>query len=460
MHACKALVLAVIAMKLMGVWGESRAAARPSTAPAEWGEAKDGLAVSLGLEGQAIAGEKLTVRIALRNNGAAAAKTGPAFCWLLLVQSKEKAFYSEKILLAGEKDWPDELPAGKAAEVVADLSKRSGYPFQRGLKVTGGYPAGEAGAANAQPLGGIAQLLSKGNVMGRCTVCLPVREPPIVLSSNALAIAVASADAPPRPRTPTGPNAKLIEQFMRSAFAARAAHERATQIGAQVLDEIVEALDDPGAPDFARAWLATTLVDLKDPKAIEPLLRLLGRGDPNITHVIAYHGAKLRNARLNEAILAKAQSGSDPTFTAWAARGMTTFGATSPDKLIPIALKSKDPRARAEIAKVLAANPQGGNLDSLLDLLADEHDLVRAGAAQAITEANKQSGKLVGAMIGALERSDESRRQTMCGLLVKLTAQSWAYDPKAPAPEKRKTIQAWQDWWAKAPRDHRPAGGN
>lgn len=411
-------------------------------APA-WGEARDGLAASLRMEPK-LEAAKLTVQVALRNNTTSAVDVKEAFGWILLVQGRESAIFSERIPLKDLKDWPAQLAPGATAEVQVDLSSRKAFAFAKGLKLASGYPEPAQDATAAKALDAIGRAAPQGKIIARWTVVLPRAGGPLILMSNPAAFEVVP---PAKPWV----NPKLAEKFRRDAFAAKAAHDQAVQIGASILPDLVEIAADASFPGHGRMWAVTAMIDLKDDKAIDPLVKLVASGDGAVGSVIAYHGAKLKNAKLTDAILARAGSGKDPEFTAWAARGMTTFAAGEfPEKLIDIALKSSEPRARAEVADVLAGRePRHADL---LNLLKDEHELVRLAAARAIGRAKIKSPQVLPALIAALDKPSDASCQGICEALTKLTGREGKYDPEASAAEKQKVVDGWKQWWAEQQR--------
>lgn len=409
-----------------------------AAAPA-WGEARDGLAVSLRMEPK-LEAAKLAIHIALRNNTTSAMDVKEAFGWILLVQGRESALFSEKVPLADEKSWPAQLAPGATAEIDVALSSRKAFAFAKGLKLASGYPEPEQGGAAPRELDATGKAIPQGKIIARWTLVLPRNAGPLILMSNPVAFEVTP---PARPWV----NPELVEKFRRDAFAAKAAHDQAVQIGPSILPDLVEIASDASFPGHGRMWAATAMIDLKDDKAVDPLVKLVESGDGAVGSVIAYHGAKLKNAKLTDAILARAGSGKDPEFTAWAARGMTTFAAGEfPDKLIDIALKSSEPRARAEVADVLAGR-QARHAD-LLNLLKDDHELVRLAAARAIGQAKLKSPQAISALIIALDKPSDASRQGICEVLTTLTGREGKYDAKASAAEKQKVVDGWKQWWA------------
>jgi len=444
------LISATLAINLVAAMANAAA----TTAPARWGVAQNGLAVSISLENEPTVGGKLIMRMALRNGGVVPVRTDGAFGWLLLAQSRDVAVFSEKIELGKQKLWPAELPAGQTAQIDLDLSDCTAYAFVKGLKVVGGYPAPGADGEALRADGTIKRHLPQGSLRARWTLVLPVQKPPVAPASNVLVFTVKPAPPPELANAPKEVR-ELVEQFHRNEFAAKAAHDRAVKMGAPALPALLAAVRGAGSPDYSRMWMATAIIDIADGSATNTLLELLRGDDAGVRYVIAYHGPKMKNARLDEAITVEAQGGRDPLFTAWAARGFSTFGGSFPQKMIDIALASKEPRARAEVAGVLARKPEGQNLDRLLALLKDEHEMVRSAAARAISGAKIRSAKAIEAMIGALDVEGSAAQQSVCAALSKLTGNEWVGGTEASAQERAAVVKLWKDWWAAAKKDYR-----
>ncbi len=424
-------------------------ASRPTTAP--WGDAAGGLQVSARVEGAAIVGGAVPLHIWVRNVGASAVKTDGAFAWLLLAESREKASYTQKVVLPANA-LPAQLAAGGAADFTLDLGATPAFTMQRGVKVLDGYPQPAEGQA-PQPAGAVNAILPEGTaVKARLTLVVPVDgAKPIILASGPVSITAGPPElkiATPEQLAATA--AELMKQFNKDAFAAQQAHERAVRVGAAILPQLTELARDTHAPGYSRMWVVTTLIDIGDAHAVDALVGLLDDRDAGVRNVIAYHGPKLHSARLNEAILTRAEKGSDAGFAAWAARGQANVGAPVSDKLIAAALASKEPRARAEIAAALAARGDEKSLASLAGLLGDPEELVRTGAARAAGSVKHAPAALVSALVASLDSPGESALEAACNALGKISGHAEAYDPKTPAAARNKVLADWKAWWEKS----------
>jgi HEAT repeat protein len=191
------------------------------------------------------------------------------------------------------------------------------------------------------------------------------------------------------------------------------------------------------------------LTDIGDARAADALIKLIGDSSEGTRYVIAYHGPKMKNAKLDAAILGKARSGDDALFTAWAARGFSEYGRAFPEQLTAAAVSSKQPRARAEVAEVLAQKPDERNIRRLVALLGDEQEVVRMAAAKAVGNHAVQDARIKGALVSALDKPGDAARQQECAALVKLTGQQWQYDAQGDAAARQKTIAQWKAWWGK-----------
>ncbi len=404
---------------------------RPATRPAAWGENHDGLAVLAEFDGDVASGGRVILKMSLKNTSGAGVRMADVFGWLLVVETREKAFYTEKIALADEKDCPPELADGKTLDLTIDLSRRKAFAMQKGIKVIGGFPVADGDPpAHA---GALADVLPVTGLRARWTVCVPQPGKVLSLTSEVQPKAYDNMTAEQR----KAHIEHLVSEFKKSAYAGQRAHALAVKAGQDALPAILKALQDSDAPDFARLWLATAVCDIGGDKAAEEAIKLLQSTD----------GPKMRNARLNEAILAAAEKG-DGAIKSWAARGMATNGYEVSDRLIDAAMASPEPLARAEIATVLVKRKDEKAIACIERLLADPDVNVRGVTAKWLGNSEHKTKRIISALIAALDKPGDAARQTICQTLGKFSGRAGAYDPKGTPEVKAKIIAQWKQWWA------------
>ncbi|MFI5381924.1 MAG: HEAT repeat domain-containing protein [Tepidisphaerales bacterium] len=426
---------------------------KPAPRPPAWGENHDGFAALAEFDGDVSAGGPLTLKMSLKNISGSTIKLADVFAWLLVAETKDKVFYTEKVALASEKDCPAELADGKTLDLKIDLSRRKAFAMQKGIKVVAGFPAAEGDAP--KPAGTLADVLPVTALRARWTVCIPQTGKVLSVPS-----AMLSFEVQPRAYdTMTAEQRKayieqLVAEFSKSAYAGQRAHALAVKAGPDALPAIAKALEDPAAPSFARLWLATAVCDIGGETAAEEAIKLLKSDDGGVRAVIAYHGPKMHNAKLNEAILAAAENG-DGGLKAWAARGMASNGYEISDRLIDAAMASPEPLARAEIATVLVKRKDEKALACIEKLLADPDTNVRGVMARALGSSELKTKRIVTALVAALDKPGDGARQTVCQTLGKFSGRTAPYDPKVSAADKEKVIADWKTWWTGAQAQYR-----
>lgn len=392
-------------------YGQTKPASQP-TFRLMWGTEMAGL--ELGLR----SGPEGSLHVEVRNANPNAIKTEGAFVWLLIVQDRETAFYSEKIA------WEGGIPPDGTTGTDISLFKAKLFPHSKGLKIIDGYPTGEASPpAPPAPAGVLADVVPSGTVMIRAQLYLPKHMHGVLLASDAVSLKrqIKWADLSEKGRQALGDT--LLRQFARNEFAAKAAHDQAVAVGKEIVPDLLKAAVDPEMPDFGRMWLATTLVDIGDERAVDRMIAYLDESIPSVRYVVAFHGPRMANEKLDNAIITAAGKGADPVLAAWAARGFMASRRAFPDKLVHVALDSREPRARAEVAAVVAQRAQKNpkDADGLLKLIGDEHPLVRVAAARATAEAKLKDDRFVGALIAALEKGSGDARAAIIEALLALT---------------------------------------
>jgi HEAT repeat protein len=245
----------------------------------------------------------------------------------------------------------------------------------------------------------------------------------------------------------------LAAQFRRDAFAARAACDKAVQAGPVAVPAMAEIAQDAAAPDFARMWAAAALAGIGDPAAADVLAHLVDSPSDGVRDVVAYRGAKLKDKTLQQAILARAEGGQDPVFTAWTARGFQEAGRDN-ERLIAAAVTSTEPRARAEVADAVAARAGQGATVSiawLSGLLQDQNELVRVAAATSVGTRRLKHDTLIGALIRSLDRSGTAGRQKACWALSQIVGNDWTFEADDLPQKQDAIIGRWKNWFAARP---------
>jgi hypothetical protein len=375
------------AFLLVSVGGVARADDAPGGTPPptqQWGEARESVQTGLATTGDAVLGSPLPLKCLIRNEGVPVTLKG-AFAWLLVAQGKEKAFFSQKIPLEVPGD--GKLPGAQTVEVALKLAGKQGFPYRKDMVIVEGYATAAPGEDAPAAAGLLETLVPAGKVRIKCMVYLPGAGHPLLLMSNRLDVAV--GDPPLDKLTAEARTALadgLIAQFRANEYASMAAHDRSLKLGTGITPDLIAAIADAQQPEFAKMWLATTLIDLRDGRAVDTLLGLLKDGSGGERYVIAYHGPKMKDEKLDAEISRLAQQGKDPLFSAWAARGFATAGQET------------------------------------------------------------KSAAVVESLVAALDKPGDEARKNICESLMKVTKQTWAYDPAASDDAKARVIAQWKAW--------------
>lgn len=314
---------------------------------AEWGQSQDGLAARIAGDELAV-GQSAKFMLSLRNRGTAAADLSQGFAWLFIAQGKERAYFTARVKLSDLPPVGRELAVDKSVDIACDLTQAKVYVYDAALELRDGYPQL---ADDAKDVGTLAEVLPIGRCRARLMVYVPARK--ALLTSNTLTLKV---DEPEVAKLSGAARKRYIAEvlagFSRDEFAAQKAHARALKVGGEIVPDLT-ALLDTKLPGFGQMWVTSALIDLKDGRAVEPLIKMLGRGG-GVGYVVAYHGGKMKNDALTKAV--DAAAGKDPLVAAWAARGAKDFGGKVRvdllDKVIA-ALGQADEKTKARLAEAL-----------------------------------------------------------------------------------------------------------
>lgn len=422
-----------------------------------WGTARSGLQLAIWPEQPLIARGAGSLGGALRNCAEVPVRLGNAedgFAFLLLQQGKTQ-FFSERL------DLPSSLPAELAPDAkislpALDLGRTKLYRYGRDVNFLRAYRRGLA--PDVPPAGELAERLQPGPAGVRLCLVLPAGGRTLMLKSNLLALTVGPPDFANLPDEQRKAFvAELLGQFSRSAFAARNAHRTAVKIGPAIVPVLREAVGQRERPGFARAWLAVSLADIRDPRSARALVKLLD--EQALEVYVAYHGPKQRDATLDAAILARARQRNEPRLTGYALLGYLCFRKQVPAELLQRGLGSNDPRVRAaaveHLGRIAGAT---GSVETLLHRLEDPAGEVRATAARILgcLEFDSPPPAVLNALIEALANPDDLTRLRVSEALVNLTGQGRVYTPSASAAERQAVLKDWRDWHAGRAR---PASG-
>ena len=428
----------------------------PVKSPLKWGPSRAGLQLSLTLAKEVRTGEKLIIRLAVRNVGAAAVAlpaAGNAFVYLEIGYSKEKAFITEATRPAcAVARWPVELAEGEVFHFEpVDLSKTGVYPREDRRKLLAAQLSDRIDQL-PKPSRRISDILLPGEPVVRFALCLPrTGQTALLLGSNKLPLAV----RPPvfESLSPASQKAfldDLLARFDRDARGAQEAHHIAVRSGTGVVPHLIQAAKDHGRPGHSRMWLATALADIPDSRAAEALIGLLDDPLAGVRYVAAYHGPKQRDTKLDKEIVRQTVRRQDSRMTALALLGFMVFRGSTPEELLRIGLDSEDGRARAAVAHALRGRASASNVARLLALLNDTDQRVRSTAARTLAAMNVRSNRVIGGLLAALDLPGELARARICAALGELTDKNLPYDPEADEPARRATLLAWKTWWAEA----------
>ena len=426
--------------------------------PPQWGAPAGGYETMLSLEGPAAVGGKVVFHLQLRGAAGQAVKLTPGkplFGWILLGQNlgdTKRSFYSSKVEVV-PVEWPAEVAEGQAVQFKpVDLSNSQAYTSESARKLLTSYMSPQAQGQDLPPSAGkLAELVVAGHAFVKFTLCVPTAlDQPQPVLSNTLEFTINPPDyAALAPETRKAFVADLLKQFDRSAFGGKQAHDAAIAIGGPIVPELAAAALETKRPDFSRMWLATTLADIRDDRAVDALLKLLDEEGGGLRPIVAYHGVKQGSAKLDKALLEKIQSSKDGGLAAWALLGYMVFRGQVPEEILKASLESDDPKARATAAEALAGRAGEESVGRLLTLLQDKDPRVRGTAAQVLGKMKSPTPKIIGALIQALDTPDTGARQRLCDALMEITGRDGRYDPKADEAARAKILADWKAWWLK-----------
>ena len=184
----------------------AQAQTRPASRPMVWGTPTDG--IQMGMKN----GPDGSLQIEVRNDGLDAVDAENAFIWMLIVQDRERVFFSEKIA------WNGEMPVGRISRKEIKLPKVQIFANGRGLKVVAGYPVGDGPPAAA---GMIGDVIPAGTVKVRAQLYLPKQAGGILVTSNTISVEQKTEWADMSEKSREALVADLLKQFSRDEFAGK-----------------------------------------------------------------------------------------------------------------------------------------------------------------------------------------------------------------------------------------------
>jgi hypothetical protein len=238
--------------------------------------------------------------------------------------------------------------------------------------------------------------------------------------------------------------AELAAQYRRSAFAAKAAHERAVKMGVAARETAAQVARDPSSPDFAREWALATIAEIGGEESAAILIeRLQGRLSD---HLIAYYGPALRSKALDAALEERAAAPKSQEYLAWLARGYVRARRPLPDDLAQKATTSEEPRARLEVADALAASRSPAHHALLARLIKDDVPAVRGKATEAAARHGRKEPMVLNALVESLDLPGEGMQTVACDALSQLTGMQWRLNPKGTPEENARILNRWRAW--------------
>ena len=430
-------------------------AAEPEATEPAWGRVKEGLCIAAVPHAQPVAKTSLRLKLTLVCRAEDAVDLPPVTAvsgWLFLGQGRGRSYYSKPVAFTAETiEWPDKLAPGKEVGCVLDLGDVPVYRFARGTGIDNGYPAEVD--ADAQPVAVLKHVLSPARP-ARISLFLNLDRAPddrLTLTSKSREVDV----APPQlERLPAAVRRayvqRLLARFQASAAAASQACPEAVALGAQISAELAPPVLDRETPSHSRMWLATALAAIGDPVAVRALLQLVGDDDVAVRKVVAYHGPRAEAARLDAAILERAQSLRDPVFTGWAVRGFTTFRGRAPRALLQAALQAEQPKLRLAAVIALGKDARPEDVQTLCGLLGADDERTRAAAARGLANAGRErvDPKALQALVQALAHEGNYARMHICRALDRLTGGdgSHTFTPETSAEARANAVRHWQEY--------------
>lgn len=366
------------------------AAPKVPTEP-EWGKEQSGLQLMLSFPQPPRVRGDCPLKLDLRQAGpqpAALAPPGSAFGWLFVAQANNGNFYTAKVFCPKDlPGWEPELALGAALswEPLA-AGQLDCYPYRQGLILHDGFPGSRAATTVPEPRAGkLNEILHPGWALVRWMLYLPRPDgqPGLLLSSNSLSVYI---HPPELDKMATQARSEYLKplraKYLRSAAAALDANYWAVHLGPQIAPDLAAWANEPDAPEYTQMWLANTLSDLGGAIAAQELLLLLAR--PSVDRVAAYHGAKLKDPKLDEALVALVRDGRNTEAALWAIRGFAAFRDDLPEAMKTAGLAAPAAQLRTMTVAALSLHRNPANASKLQELLKSDDPVLRHAATKAL----------------------------------------------------------------------------
>ncbi|MCL2645391.1 MAG: HEAT repeat domain-containing protein [Phycisphaerales bacterium] len=410
--------------RVVGVWclvcaGSLLADAPPpvQSAGGGWGEVSGNLQARISAVGTPAIAAPILVRAELKNLASTELSKQNVRVWLLVAQGKDHIYYT-----AAHVATPQIVAAQETMEIQFDAGLLAAYRYAPEIEIRDGLPtasaiagAKKAAASAPEPLGKMKDLLAAGAVRVKAFVVLTsesgeeLERKPIVVASATVSMNLGEAPPVEFGKLDAAGKKALLEQItaglLGDAVAGKNAHDRAVQIGEPAVLPMLSLVGNASLSGAGQMWLVSTLVDLKDPRTIEPLIQIVEQGGPG-ARVACYHGPKLKDARLTAAIQKVAATTKDPKLMAWAARGLGINGEKVDPKLFEAMVSQSDPFGRVEATAILGASADPKSAPLLAKLVSDTESAVRYRAIAEIAIHGRKEPEIMAALEQATKHQD------------------------------------------------------
>ena len=356
-----------------------------------WGQrAANNLQARLAITNTPAKGGTISAVVELRNTGDTAVPAKGIHIWFMVAQGKDKAYFTA----AQKSSDLQMLEAGAFTTMLLDPSSLPAYSYDPSLQLKDGMPNAGPDAPAPKSLGNLAELLPTGRVRMKAFVIYTstVDHKPYtdVIPSNTFDVSVSEGDFAKLDETAKKSLiSDTLKLFHGDAVAGKAGHDKSLKIGEPILQPLLDALSDEHLSEAGQLWLVATLVDLGDKRAVPALIKQVEAGGAK-AYVIAYHGPRMKNADLNDAIAKAASSSDDPKLIAWSARGLGKAGKKLDAKALATMVGQSDGAGRLEAVDILLEQTDKSTVQLLAMLITDRETSVQLRAIQQVAAAGRK----------------------------------------------------------------------